>query len=68
MKHGLMSCNIKLMAGTPVPFGYLKYFLMPSVGNLTASGSWQVLPPLILGDYLFPFNNEIDYYQRNTNK
>ena len=59
MKHGLMSYDIKLVSGGPMPLRQLKHFLMSSVSSFPAPGSWQALPPLILGCYSFLFGNKI---------
>jgi hypothetical protein len=53
MEHGLMSYDVKLMPGSPMPFGQLKYLLMSPVGGFPAPSSWQVLPPSMSGCYLY---------------
>lgn len=48
-----MGYDIKLMAGSSMPFGQFKYLLVSSVGGFPAPGSWQVFPPSILGSCLY---------------
>src|SRR4030042_1291508 len=68
MKHGLMSRDIKLMSGSPMPFSQLKHLLMSPMGGFSAPSSWQVLPPLTFGRHLPLLSNEINYQQCNTNE
>jgi hypothetical protein len=48
MKHGLISYDIKLVSGSPMPFSQLKYLFVSSMCGFSTPSSWQVLPPLIL--------------------
>jgi hypothetical protein len=58
VKHGLISYDIKLVPGSSMSFSQLKHLLMSSMCGFPAPGSWQVLPPLILGCYPLLFSNK----------